>query len=75
MCENLKLLSLPELCKMLNVSRSTIYRWCELCDEGYSPYTDNKDENVSDFPKPFKIGRSYKWNEVEIMEWLESKRV
>ncbi|OOF40967.1 hypothetical protein BKK49_05395 [Rodentibacter rarus] len=27
------------------------------------------------FPRPFKIGRAYKWREDEILEWLNTMRV
>lgn len=34
-----------------------------------------RDETPKDFPRPFKIGRAYKWSDEEIMQWLEKKRV
>nr|WP_250191114.1 AlpA family phage regulatory protein [Escherichia coli] len=33
------------------------------------------EETPSDFPRPFKIGRSFKWKDAEIMAWLETRRV
>lgn len=92
----MKLLDTSEVCNLLGISRSTLYRWCNMTEEhsfldtkqatksnpllkslvgnnqlGYS----SEDESITDFPRPFKIGRSLKWRDDEIMQWLESKRI
>lgn len=100
--EKIKLLTSNEVCEILGISKSTLYRWNNLQDdELYNNYSDiynvlknktkqnkskekfllhvmserNEDEIPKDFPRPFKIGRSYKWEQKEIKDWLESKRV
>ncbi len=42
---------------------------------GVSLFDRHKEETPKNFPKPFKIGRAYKWNDEEIFSWLEAQRV
>lgn len=111
-----RLLDSNEVCNLLGISKSTLYRWCGVSEEYAGlPGLDGLDglpglaglpseeflrmfgkgkavakpvlagrrlqskvgveETPSDFPRPFKIGRSFKWKDVEIMDWLETRRV
>ncbi|MFY1028290.1 helix-turn-helix transcriptional regulator [Actinobacillus seminis] len=92
----MKLLDTSEVCSLLGISRSTLYRWCNMSEE-YATFDPkqsmknlmtpkgsvlsvlvgmpNDDEAITDFPRPFKIGRALKWRDDEIMQWLESKRI
>ena len=81
-CMKFKLLTTNEVCEMLGISRSTLYRWNNLADPDVTPLisvmdkiSSSLEENYNNFPKPFKIGRVYKWREDEILEWLETTRV
>lgn len=105
----MKLLSSNEVCELLGISKSTLYRWCGVSDESagleaaaaekinkaldaWFPHQSKMEmagaaamqrlqskagveETPGDFPRPFKIGRSFKWKDVEIMAWLETRRV
>lgn len=100
----MKLLDSNEVCELLGISKSTLYRWCGVSEDfsglGLSSglpqasATQNSlgrenrlvrrelqqnalgvEETPSDFPRPFKIGRSFKWKDAEIMAWLETRRV
>lgn len=96
----MKLLDSSEVCELLGISKSTLYRWCGVSDEnslslglpsellGRKNYMNQSrtdirslirrasgDEIPTDFPRPFKIGRAYKWKDIEVMEWLETRRV
>lgn len=88
----MKLIDSSEVCNLLGISKSTLYRWCGVSDDGSefnlqralekrlghmtrSPFETEKDETPKDFPKPFKLGRAYKWSDKEILSWLETKRV
>ena len=92
----MKLLDTSEVCGLLGISRSTLYRWCNMSEEYviFSPTQSiknlmpskrevlrplvgmpNDDEAITDFPRPFKIGRALKWRDDEIMQWLESRRI
>ncbi|WP_139536493.1 helix-turn-helix domain-containing protein [Klebsiella spallanzanii] len=96
----MKLLDSSEVCELLGISKSTLYRWCGVSDEnslslglpshpvGRKTYMNQSrtdinslirrasgDEIPTDFPRPFKIGRAYKWKDTEVMEWLETRRV
>lgn len=103
----MKLLDSNEVCDLLGISKSTLYRWCGVSDDlavlrsldaaGAGLTTSESldlvieragsaamrrlqskisvEETPSDFPRPFKIGRSFKWKDVEIMDWLETRRV
>jgi len=96
----MKLLDSSEVCELLGISKSTLYRWCGVSDENSLSFgvpsdlvvrskylnqsrTDIKslirrasgDEIPTDFPRPFKIGRAYKWKDTEVMDWLETRRV
>ncbi|MEL8837342.1 helix-turn-helix domain-containing protein, partial [Escherichia coli] len=101
---HMKLLDSNEVCELLGISKSTLYRWCGVSEDfsglGLSSglpqanATQNSlgrenrlvrrelqqnalgvEETPSDFPRPFKIGRSFKWKDAEIMAWLETRRV
>jgi prophage regulatory protein len=53
-----KLLRISDLCKWLNVSKSTIYKWVR---EGR-------------FPKPILLGdNASRWRESLVVEWLDSR--
>lgn len=92
----MKLLDSSEVCTLLGISKSTLYRWCGVSDDPLersrtlsvahlSPKIDaigdmrrameRLDETPGDFPRPFKIGRAFKWKDDEILAWLETKRV
>ncbi len=109
----MKLLDSNEVCELLGISKSTLYRWCGVSEEasglaglGLSSAQKNlaglglsnayknltgtpalglkdalrqralgSEDTPSDFPRPFKIGRSFKWKDAEIMAWLETRRV
>lgn len=94
----MKLLDTNEVCDLLNISRSTLYRWCNMSEDYLTPSHPkdiqhlivsranalkhlssgvryNDDEFITDFPRPFKIGRALKWRDDEIMQWLEGKRI
>lgn len=63
-----KLIESSQVTKMLNISRSTLYRWSGLGELG-------KDDSSfkSDMPRPFKLGRKLKWDRNEFVDWLSSK--
>ncbi|HDR1791981.1 TPA: helix-turn-helix domain-containing protein [Pasteurella multocida] len=95
----MKLLDTNEVCDLLGISRSTLYRWCNMSEDYFIPSDpkaiqrlivtrqntlkqlsrlggrNNDDELITDFPRPFKIGRALKWRDDEIMQWLEGKRI
>ncbi len=97
----MKLLDTNDVCDLLGISRSTLYRWCNMSEDYLSLNNyhnamhklmianqnsvnqlarrfgsgSNEDESITDFPRPFKIGRALKWRDDEIMQWLEGKRV
>ncbi|GKX40934.1 hypothetical protein SOASR014_46730 [Pectobacterium carotovorum subsp. carotovorum] len=114
----MKLLDSNEVCDLLGISKSTLYRWCGVSEEPAGLGLSNAqkkfaglglsdaqkkfaglgldkaltggagmglrdalhqrvlgEETPSDFPRPFKIGRSFKWKDAEIMAWLETRRV
>jgi predicted DNA-binding transcriptional regulator AlpA len=106
----MKLLDSNEVCDLLGISKSTLYRWCGVSEEpaglglsdaqkkfaglglgnahktltgmsgmGLRDALNQRilggEETPSDFPRPFKIGRSFKWKDAEIMAWLETRRV
>lgn len=93
----MKLLDSSEVCELLGISKSTLYRWCGVSDDnvlGIPPpfiarnlpahqgrnslssliQRASGEETPTDFPRPFKIGRAYKWKDTEIMDWLETRR-
>jgi len=47
----------------------------QLMIKSASFYSSASDETPYDFPRPFKIGRAYKWKDTEVMDWLETRRV
>lgn len=95
----MKLMDSNEVCDLLGISKSTLFRWCGVSEnsEDILPQlpriaqhmasisrqrrstlnfsSAGSDETPNDFPRPFKIGRAYKWKDTEIMDWLETKRV
>lgn len=100
----MKLIDSGDVATLLGISKSTLFRWCDISDISEaseeastvaavlaqiqaaplttkSPRSMHKwamgvrDETPKDFPRPFKIGRAYKWSDEEIMQWLEKKRV
>lgn len=106
----MRLLDSAEVCDLLGVSKSTLYRWCDVSDDspegiglpssyagssavqkkikelGISGWPSARvaqeihqkltgfDEKPTGFPRPFKIGRSYKWDKDEIESWVKSRR-
>lgn len=59
-------LRIPDICKLLGLSRSTIYGKLNARSTQY----DDK------FPKPFKIAaKAVAWSRNEILQWLEEKKV
>ena len=93
--EDLKLIDGNEVCDLLGISRSTLYRWCDVSDSytttNSSPFKSHASgqsrisklmaikneisETPKDFPKPFRIGRTYKWSHSEIKKWIMNQRV
>jgi len=109
----MKLLDSAEVCDLLGISKSTLYRWCGVSEDpaglagvglsdahkklaglglsgahksitgasgmglgdAFNRRSLGIDETPSDFPRPFKIGRSFKWKDAELMAWLETRRV
>ncbi|MUK94675.1 helix-turn-helix domain-containing protein [Aliivibrio fischeri] len=82
------LIDTAQVCDLLGISKSTLYRWCDVSDydekrvafavrnsEGMRFGVSDIPEQVTDFPKPFRIGRALKWEENEIRDWLETRRV
>ncbi|TNH00110.1 helix-turn-helix domain-containing protein [Testudinibacter sp. TR-2022] len=89
----MKLITTTEVCDMLGISKTTLYRWNHLVQD-FNEFSNQErlnillsstklnsrrsasDESVPDnFPRPFRIGRAYKWDYDEIEEWLNSTRV
>lgn len=62
----MKLLTTAEVCELLSISKSTLFRW--------HGAKEDASEAIKDFPRPFRIGRALKWNEDEIKAWLENRR-
>lgn len=94
--EDLKLIDGNEVCDLLGISRSTLYRWCDVSDSQEITRSELKNkrhnssstrisrllaitneisETPTDFPKPFKIGRTFKWSHSEIKNWIINQRV
>lgn len=84
----MKLITTEQVCEMLDISKSTLYRWINVKPEpDYSGAVERGNTIVGDmflydekqefenFPKPFKLGRSYKWDQDEILDWIKTKRV
>lgn len=51
---DLQVLKMEEVCELLSVSKSSIYRWIK--EEG--------------FPEPIRLGKNPRWNRSEIDDWL-----
>jgi predicted DNA-binding transcriptional regulator AlpA len=59
-----QILGIEDVAKMLQVSRSTIDRWCEETREGHN-----------DFPCPFSFrGRKQLWTADIIQEWIQRRQ-
>lgn len=81
----LKLITVNQVCEMLGISKSTLYRWSNVSEKDIGEKISVMDElsrqkiNELDipinFPKPYKLGRQFKWKEEEIINWLETTRV
>lgn len=53
------ILRLPEILRVLKVSKTTLYRWCA----------------TGNFPRPLQLSSNIVgWRESEVREWLESRR-
>lgn len=46
-----------ELCSMLSISKSTLYRWSQLID----------------FPKPIRLNRTVLYDFEQVKNWLETQ--
>lgn len=44
-------------------------------DSFLSKIREMEDSVPKNFPRPFKIGRAYKWDRDEIIEWVETMRL
>lgn len=53
------LLDAKQVSQILRVNSSTLRRWVKT---GY-------------FIVPYKVGRKHKWNEQEVLAWIETKRI
>jgi predicted DNA-binding transcriptional regulator AlpA len=81
-----KLIDENTVCDDLGISKSTLYKWCGIHDDSIQPnlskilpdrkkwFTQFETDVVTDFPKPYKIGRVFKWKLIEIEDWLQTKR-
>lgn len=52
------LIRLPEVCRQVGISKSTIY---ELINE-------------ESFPQPIKLGRYSRWSQDEVQAWVEQQK-
>lgn len=58
-------LRIKVVCKMLGLSRSTIY----------GKLNPNSSQFDSCFPKPFKIGTTaVAWSQIEVSDWLQKRK-
>jgi prophage regulatory protein len=58
-----QMLKLPELIKLIGLSRSSVYDRLNPRSKRYDP----------DFPKPVKLNRASRWLLSEVEEWIRSK--
>ncbi|EXB03877.1 MULTISPECIES: AlpA family phage regulatory protein [Acinetobacter] len=58
-----QMLKLPQLIKLIGLSRSSVYDRLNPRSKRYDP----------DFPKPVKLNRASRWLLSEVEEWIESK--
>ena len=82
----MKLVDANTVCDNLGISKSTLYKWCGIHDNPIQPklskifpdrkkiFTQFETDIVTDFPKPYIIGRVFKWKLIEIEDWLQTKR-
>lgn len=68
---NYKLINLDQVAKLVGVSPQTISRWVRLlrAGEDSGPLADM---GWGAFPRPFKLGRKYKWNLFEIETFIKN---
>ncbi|MFW2102684.1 helix-turn-helix transcriptional regulator [Acinetobacter guillouiae] len=59
----IQMLRLPELIKLIGLSRSSIYDRLNPRSKRYDP----------DFPKPIKLNHASRWLLSEIEEWIRNK--
>lgn len=59
----IQMLRLPELIKLIGLSRSSIYDRLNPRSKRYDP----------DFPKPIKLNRASRWLLSEVEEWIRDK--
>lgn len=81
----MKLITVNQVCEILGISKSTLYRWANVSGKDIGERVSVMDElskqnsNELDipinFPKPYKLGRQFKWKEEDIINWLETTRV
>lgn len=60
------LLPLEKRLAQTSIKSKALYRLHEISIEDLTP---------KNFPRPFKIGRAYKWRSDEIENWLETMRI
>lgn len=54
------LIPMKTVCRRLGVSDKTLMRWLA--------------KPEMNFPRPYRLGREYKFNDAEINEWMEKQR-
>ena len=59
----IQMLRLPELIKLIGLSRSSIYDRLNRRSKRYDP----------NFPRPLKLNNASRWLLSEVEEWIESK--
>ena len=59
----IQMLRLPELIKLIGLSRSSIYDRLNRRAKRYDP----------NFPRPLKLNKASRWLLSEVEEWIESK--
>lgn len=101
--EKMKLIDTNAVTELLGISKSTLYRWCNLEEKdetglsslskgaisslqrSYKDIGENKlnqmlrkfeeqNDNTRYFPRPYQIGRAYKWNYYDVIDWIKEQR-
>lgn len=62
-----KLIESSQVMKLLGISRSTLFRWSGLGELGRDDPSFKPD-----MPRPFKLGRKFKWDRNELNDWVSN---